>query len=130
MEKPFKENDEQLRNWMKELPLDKPSPDFTNKVMGRIQAKSATTKYTPLISKRSWYIIGLIFLGASIWLYFNPSTQLFANEQASLFDGIQFNNPFEALQLSRTSLYAIAFLALFMVQIPFLKRLVEKNYIP
>ena len=129
MEKPFNEKNDKLKHWMQELPLESPSSDFTSKVMGRIHAKSVVTEYRPLISKTAWIIIGLLFLGALIWLYLNPSSNMLPQEQLSILDGVQFKNPFEALQLSRTTIYAIAFLALFMVQIPFLKRVVEKHYI-
>lgn len=118
-----------LKQWMQELPLESPSSDFTTKVMGQIRGKSLVTEYKPLISKTAWVIIGLLIIGAVLWLYFNPSSNMMPEEQLSILDGLQFKNPFEALQLSRTSLYAIAFLALFIVQIPFLKRVVEKNYI-
>ena len=129
MEKPFNEKKDMLKQWMQELPLESPSSDFTTKVMGQIHGKSLITEYKPLISKTAWVIIGLLIIGAVLWLYFNPSSNMIPEEQLSILDGLQFKNPFEALQLSRTSLYAIAFLALFIVQIPFLKRVVEKNYI-
>lgn len=41
--------------------LKEPSTDFTNRIMEAIelQSQSVTTVYTPLISKKMWWVIGI-----------------------------------------------------------------------
>ncbi len=128
MEKPFNEKDTQLRNWMKELPMDAPSPDFTNKVMVRVIAKNSATQFQPLISKGAWVVIGTLFGAALIWLYWNPATNLIPSDSFSLLEGVEWRSPFKEIQLPKTAVYAIGFMALFLLQIPFLKKLIDKNY--
>lgn len=128
MEKPFKDQDLQLKKWMKELPLDAPSPDFTANVMERITAKTMVTQYQPLISKSAWIVISLLFLGALAWLYWNPSSTLIPSETLSFLDKVEMGNPFKEMQLPKTVVYAMGVMVLFLIQIPFLKRMMERSY--
>lgn len=128
MEKPFNEQDNQLKHWMQELPMESPSPDFTHKVMERISAQSTVTQYQPLIPKTAWVFIVLGLLASMVWLYWNPSSSLLPGDSVSLIDKITWTNPFEKLNLSKTMVYALGFLALFLLQIPFLKRLHDRQF--
>ena len=61
---PDKELEKIVEKLMQETSLEKPSPDFTTKVMFQVYAANTgtTTLYKPLISKRAWLIIfGIIF---------------------------------------------------------------------
>ncbi len=53
-----------LKEWIKELPAEKPSPDFTVKVMQRVMSEWTLNpiKYQPIISKKGWWSIGIIAL--------------------------------------------------------------------
>lgn len=113
---------------MKELPLDAPSPDFTANVMERITAKTTVTQYQPLISKSAWIVISLLFLGALAWLYWNPSSTLIPSETLSFLDKVEMGNPFKEMQLPKTVVYAMGVMVLFLIQIPFLKRMMERSY--
>lgn len=114
---------------MKELPMESPSSDFTNRVMERITAKSTVTQYQPLISVKAWVVIGILFVGALLWLYFNPTSEMIPVDATSVLDGIEWNNPFKDIKLPKTVVYAIGFMALFLLEIPFLKRILDKAYI-
>lgn len=110
------------------MPLEQPSSDFTQKVMQQVWKRAARSAYRPLISKTAWWIIGAIFLTGTLWLFYHPGTTLIDSNAISWKDQFQFNNPFEKLIVSKTTLYAIGFMALFVFQIPFLKRLMDKRY--
>lgn len=58
-----KHKDEKLRKMLREVPLEEPSPDFTNKVMLGIQKEvlQKSTAYHPLISPWIWAIIVMVF---------------------------------------------------------------------
>lgn len=108
--------------------MESPSPDFTHKVMERISAQSTVTQYQPLIPKTAWVFIVLGLLASMVWLYWNPSSSLLPGDSVSLIDKITWTNPFEKLNLSKTMVYALGFLALFLLQIPFLKRLHDRQF--
>lgn len=89
---------------MKEIALEKPSIDFTSKVMSQVRAtkKSAVTVYQPLISKYSWMIIFGTFLLLVVYLIKNGDTQ-----STSWIDSIDLNilshNIFSKVKLDRKS---------------------------
>ena len=111
---------------VKEAGLEQPGPDFTKGVIGKLQPKTATTTYRPLIGKTAWTAIALIALAVLLIVLFVPVGAL--SWEGKRFEGFSC----EAArgwkpQLSKTSLYALGCLALFLVQIPFLKRLIEQK---
>jgi len=61
-----------LGKYMKELPMEEPSFEFTSKVMGRVlaEAKKSPAEYNPLISRQMWVriTIGMILLFAGVAL--------------------------------------------------------------
>jgi hypothetical protein len=66
--------DQQFEEMMKGVRIDSPLSDFTLKVMSRIQAEAAVTKrsllheYEPVISKKTWIILVLVFVVMMIYL--------------------------------------------------------------
>ena len=128
MEEPFNKQDRLVEQLLKELPLEKPSRDFTKNVMRHIEHKVTRTAYRPLIPKHLWWFIGLVFAAGLYWLYLNPATSLVDMKSYGLMDASNWKNPLENLQLPITAIYAISFMALFLIQIPFLKRLIDKSY--
>ena len=66
--------DKQFEEMMKGIRIDSPSSDFTTKVMSRIQAEAAVQKrpilaeYQPVISKRTWIILLVIFVLFMIYI--------------------------------------------------------------
>ena len=67
--------DKQFEEMMKGITIDSPSSDFTMKVMSRIQAEAAVQKrpilagYEPVISKKTWIMLLIIF--AALMIYIN-----------------------------------------------------------
>ncbi|MCB0457809.1 MAG: hypothetical protein R2776_04860 [Flavobacteriaceae bacterium] len=129
MEELFNKQDAVLKKLLKEIPLEKPSLDFSKKVMLTIEKQKVGKTYRPLISKRVLLGIGAIFILSLVWLYFNPSSSMYSEEALSLSEKLNFKMPFNPITLSKTAIYAIGFMALFFLQIPFLKRIIEKNYL-
>lgn len=118
------DNLEQITNeWVEDAGLEQPSANFVRNVMDVIDAK-ATSKvvYRPLISVKAWMWVAALLIGSIALIYFLPEGQ------NRLFEGLDtaslptINRPFSGVEISKNMVYAIAFLALFLVQIPFLKK--------
>ena len=60
-----------MKEWLKELPSEQPSPDFTVKVMQRVMSEWTLNpiKYQPIISRKSWWIIALITILLTSFLF-------------------------------------------------------------
>lgn len=61
--------EERLKKLLKEYPLDKPNPGFTDRFMARLKEEAvlkSTSRYTPLISVRAGLVIGVIFIALLI----------------------------------------------------------------
>lgn len=60
-----------MKEWLKELPSEQPSPDFTVKVMQRVMTEWTLNpiKYQPIISRKSWWIIGSIAIMLTSFLF-------------------------------------------------------------
>ena len=129
MEEPLNKQDKLLCDLLQESSLEKPSLDFSKSVMEKIQAKRATTVYEPLISKKAWGLIALTFLITSVGLYFYPESNWIDLDRGFLVEKLSGITTFlPNVEISKTTLYAVVFLALFFIQIPFLKRFIEKKY--
>lgn len=66
--------DKQFEQLMKGITLDAPSPDFTQRVMSRVQAEAAVKKhsvlenYQPVISRKTWIILSTAFAALLIYV--------------------------------------------------------------
>ena len=66
--------DKQFEQMMKGIRIDSPSSDFSLKVMSRIQAEAAVQKqhiladYQPVISKKTWIIMLVVFVLLLIYI--------------------------------------------------------------
>ncbi|MFD2916387.1 hypothetical protein [Psychroserpens luteus] len=108
--------------------VESPSFDFTKSVMSQINAlsTSSVTTYVPLISKKVWALIILVFAGIIGYVSFGTSEE--KNSWLSDLD-YEFVNPLSNLEFSQTSVYAVLFLALMIcIQIPLLKHYFNKRY--
>ena len=108
--------------------VESPSFDFTKSVMSQINALSTTsvTTYVPLISKKVWALIILVFAGIIGYVSFGTSEE--KNSWLSDLD-YEFVNPLSNLEFSQTSVYAVLFLALMIcIQIPLLKHYFNKRF--
>jgi hypothetical protein len=72
---------DKLRAYLKELPREEPSDNFTVMVMDRVRMEVATspTAYQPLINRQSWWKILtgmlLFFIGAVIYRTYFPGNE-------------------------------------------------------
>ena len=124
MEKQFRE-DQLTRRLMKDAGLERPSLNFSANVMKAIQAKQEVNVYKPLISSTGWIIFAGIFVLSVIGLYITTSG-FPAIPDFGLSLNMSWNFP--TIQLSQTMIFAISGLLLFLLQIPFLKGLMEREY--
>ena len=134
MDKQSKNIDLYTKKIVQEAGLESPSSYFTNNVMNMV-AKKAITKpttasYIPLISKNNKFILLAILVSVFLYLIFNP---MFETSYLSKYTvSLNFKQWFSSTNLfdsfSKTTLYGIGFLALFLIQIPFLKKYMERTY--
>lgn len=127
MEKQFNREEELIKKLLNEAGTEQPSSDFKSRIMQQIEAKQAPVKvYKPLIPMSVWYIVGILMIVAMGALYYQYSGLEigFSNR----FDLPHFSIPkmnFPNIHFSKTMQYAIAFIALFFLQVPFLKRFID-----
>ncbi|MEL6812266.1 MAG: hypothetical protein AAFP76_13130 [Bacteroidota bacterium] len=123
MEKPSKDIQEFTRKWVEEVGVEQPSPNFVNNVMKQIEMNTSMAKqYKPLVSKRTWLVVAAIVMAGIALVYIFPSSEP-AYLQAMLQEEIpRIKSPFVGMEVSKTLVYGIGCLALFLIQIPFLKR--------
>lgn len=123
MENSPKEIEKLTQDWVKEAGIEQPSADFVHNVMDAINAGVSTSKvYRPLISRRGWSLVAALFIASLVVVYFFPLGEFRYSEMMDLSKLPTFQNPFEGMNVSKPMLYAVGFLGLFLVQIPFLKR--------
>lgn len=114
-----------LGRLMEDIGLEKPSSAFSANVLKAITAKKANKEYKPLITKKVWVGVGFLFLLSIGSLYFMTLDQTLVIDLN--FDPGYYLN-FPQVEFSRTMIYAIGFVSLFFLQIPFLKNLIEKQF--
>ncbi|WP_282050723.1 hypothetical protein [Maribacter aquivivus] len=118
---------------MKETKIETPSIDFTSKIMSQVDviANSDLTTYKPLISKPVW--IGIIATITGILTY-----SFFTTSASSFPSNIDFNTLFNTRLkpsisnhlFSKTMTLSMAvFALLFAIQIPLLKKYLNKRVI-
>ncbi len=126
MEKQFNREDELIKKLLNEAGTEKPSADFKSRIMQKVEARNAEIKpYVPLISKTGWtsiVVISVLSLAGLSYLYADISLFNHFNFGFSYFKNIP------EINLSITMQYAIAFIALFFLQVPFLKRFLDREY--
>ncbi|KGL64157.1 hypothetical protein [Polaribacter sp. Hel1_85] len=122
------------KKYVKEIPQEKPSLDFTAFIMQSIleESTSKSSVFTPkaLITKKGWFLI----IGLLLVAIFVPFKQMKENTiqlpklDFSFFDKIQIPNLFESFSVSNTVLYAMFFFGLMIIaQVVFLKGYFEKR---
>jgi len=129
MEEQFKNIDKFTSDLVKEAGIQMPSADFFNNVMMAVERTSIKEAYKPLISKNLWFVIGALFIALMAVLYFSPLSQLAFISDLNLTEKLSLENPLANIKFSKTLVYGIGFLGLFIAQIPFLKYYyIEKSY--
>ncbi|WP_017494534.1 hypothetical protein [Flavobacterium sp. WG21] len=129
----MKESDKNIENlidkMMSETTLDSPSIDFTSKVMAQIKVaeKSVTKVYKPLISKSTWFVIGLGLIALMVYAVFFGGTNNNLEIGKSYTDKISML--FSGIHLSKNVLYAILVVPfMVLIQVGVLKNYFDKKY--
>ena len=126
MEKQFNREDRLMKKLLNEAGTEKPSADFKSKIMLKVEARNAVIKpYKPLISKQGWTGIAVIFVLSIAGLSYLISDISFSNYLNFEFPHLMNMPKFD---LSRTMQIAFAFVALFFLEIPFLKKFFDREY--
>lgn len=126
MEKQFSREDKLIKKLLNEAGTEKPSAELKSRIMMAVESRKAVvTPYTPLIPKFVWYIVTGVILSAVMGLYLMYT-------EVSFSWSFDFRMPryidMPNIRLSQTMQYAIAFIALFFLQVPFLKRFMDRQY--
>ena len=130
MEKPFKNIEDSLYSLGKNAGAEQPSPDFLTNVMKAVASQSVVQKdYQPLISKKVWFTLAAAIVIGIVLLNVFPSDSAGYLAQYSFIDTLNFNLNLPEFKASKTMLYAVGFLSLFLLQIPFIKYYHNKRYI-
>ncbi|MFK5983560.1 MAG: hypothetical protein QM499_11645 [Flavobacteriaceae bacterium] len=129
MEKPSKKIDSYTESLIKEAGLQQPSADFFANVMNAVEAEKAPQPivYQSLISKQTWMVLlvaSVVVIG--FLLLFPSSSETIVKLPKLNFEKLSFHLP--ELHFSKITIYGIGFLGLFLIQIPFLKRQLNKSY--
>jgi hypothetical protein len=108
--------------------LHQPSTDFMENVMESVsKIESEKFCYTPLISKKVWIILLLLILALTTYLFLFTNVDFALLENMLLFEKIAaFDLSLPEIKLSREMIYGIGFLGLFLLQIPLLKRQLDR----
>ncbi|PIA82246.1 hypothetical protein BFR04_10790 [Gaetbulibacter sp. 4G1] len=121
--------DDFTKKIIKKASLESPSIHFTSEIMSQVKAlnKSKVIAYKPLISKQTWVLIALSFIGLCIYLIFGTETH--QSSWLGSLDFSKFTNVLSGFTISKTLMYAIAFFGLMLcIQIPVLKNHFDKQY--
>ncbi|MCK7590013.1 hypothetical protein M0G43_05450 [Subsaxibacter sp. CAU 1640] len=119
---------------MKKSTLESPSLDFTANVMSQLESskQSLTTVYKPLITKRVWALIAVVFISFLVYTVFVNKP-----ETSDWFNRINFNemnldkisNVFSQIKAPKTAAYIVGvFAMMLLVQLTFLKNYFDKRF--
>ena len=128
MEEQFNELDKFTSKWVQEAGVQKPSASFVDTIMKSIEAKSKPVVFAPLISKKIWILLGICAVCCLLYMYWVPVSESGLADINIIREKLAFQNPIADFKFSKVTAYALGFLALFLVQIPFLKRMISQRY--
>lgn len=119
---------------LKEASVENPSFNFTDVVMSKVEAiesKNPIYIYEPLISKKSWAIIVIMFLLVWFFAFFEVdgnSVKWFNRFDFSVIFENQITEFLSGIEISKYTSYSILFFGLMIcIQIPFLKDYFDKR---
>lgn len=125
---PFKEPKDVLtRKYVNEAGLDQVPRGTYEAIMQQIEALNAySIKYRPLISRKGWVLICAFVILFCVGIFWVPIERFYMTNLPSLENNAVVQTLSE-FSLSSVTLYAIGFLGLFLIQLPFLKRILDRQ---
>lgn len=131
--KHMKEIDAFAKKYVKEIPAETPSVDFTSNLMksiAQLEPLKSTLVYKPLISVKSWLIVVLAIL-AVLLIPFNTNKEEIVSLPKldfSFLNKLSFSRMFENFSVSNiTFIIVLIFGVLLSIQIVYLKGFFEKR---
>jgi formate-dependent nitrite reductase membrane component NrfD len=130
--KHIKELDAFAKKYVKEIPSEKLSLDFTASLMKKIalENNSEVFKAKPLIAKKGWVFIVASIVALVFVSFFTTKESTFnlPKIEFDFLEQLQFTNLFDTISVSNITLYAVLFFGLlFFAQIIFLKKHFDKR---
>ncbi len=128
MENLSQEQDKKLKRAFSEVGLEKPSPDFISNIISEIELqRTSGIVVKPLISRKGWVLLFSVFAicGSVLGLYPEQGSSLF--DMLSSFRTDFLKDIFQGLKISKTMTMGISLLGLFLFQLPFLLKIVNKE---
>lgn len=130
-----KELDAFVKKAVKEVGLGQPSVTFTDMVLSKVQmvnGESPITRYKPLISKKTWWIIAALVIGVFVFVVFDSTRMEISWLSTSRLDWLSEYNIIDTLSgisISNTFVYGFLALTFFVyVQIILLKHYLNSRY--
>ena len=129
MEKRSKDLHEFTQKRVKEAGLETAPVGLYQRIMNTVELiPVGQFIYKPLISKKAWIWIGVIALAILAILVLLPWGGSAYVGQVRESINFSWENPLANIKLSKTAIYAILGIGLFLLQIPILKRQLDKRY--
>jgi len=124
--------DKLAKKVMQSTALESPSLDFTANIMAKVEgiATSSVTKYKPLISKRTWFVIAILVVASLAYGLFGGLEGLgwFDKIDLSVISNNKISDAISGITFSKTLMYAIGLCGLvFFIQIPMMKYYLDKR---
>ena len=130
----MKNDFEDIKRIVNEAGLESPSADFLQSVMIKVEEHSMATsrlKYSPLITKKGWLLLGVIVLGIVVsLLFFDGSGDSWLSAIAwPEFSLDTILGSKLSFQLYNTTIYGLVFLGiLFAIQVIFLNQKIKNDF--
>ena len=131
--KHIKEIDAFAKKYVKEIPQEKPTIDFTANLMNKIvlETSSEVFKAKALITKKGWFVV-LLLLATVIFIPFKTSEKSLFNLpelDLSFLDKILIPSIFIDFSVPNMVMYSVFFFGLMiMIQVIFLKNHFDKRF--
>ncbi len=130
--KHIEEIDAFAKKYIKEIPVESPSVNFTANLMNTISQLQTekTIVYKPLISKKGWFVVVAAVIAVVLISFKSSKESIFTMPEINLsfLEKFSFSGVFESVSVSTSTLYlAILFSVLIFIQIFYLKGYFEKQ---
>lgn len=132
--KDFEALDSFHEKYIKEIEQEVPSIDFTNNIMNVIleeeTQKALTFEYTPLISKRVWYALLVVFIGVILYVLSLSPSAIFPKLNVSFeLPEISLFSNLNLISLSTNMTYVLVLISFLVLgQFYFLKKRFESMF--
>ncbi len=129
--KHIEELDAFAKKYVKEIPTETPSVNFTANLMQKItELESTTITYKPLISKKMWFVIITAIIAVIIVPFTSSEEPIFTLPEFNLsfLEKMNLSGVFESINISNSVVFlAMIFSVFIFVQIVYLKNHFERQ---